>query len=71
MALVSVGLVSILSGDILLFLVFIFLLSAASVDMPDDVMMVMLTGHNFLLLLLLLVLMALPPVAGEVVPALS
>lgn len=61
-------LLSILSGDILLFLVFIFLFSVASVGLPDDVMMVMLTGHNFLLLL---VLMALALVAGEVVPALS
>ena len=61
-------LLSIPRGDILLFLVFIFLFSVASVGLPDDVMLVMLTGHNFLLLL---VLMALAPVAGQVVPALS
>ena len=68
MVLPSVDLLSIPSGDILLFLVFIFLFSVASVGLPDDVMLVMLTGHNFLLLL---VLMALAPVAGEEVPALS
>lgn len=67
MVLVSVDLVSILSGDILLFLFFILPFSMASVYMPDD-MMVMLTGHNFVFVL---ILTAMAPVAGEVVPVLS
>lgn len=69
MALVSVGLVSVLSGDTPLLLIFPIILfsSVALVYMPDDTMMT-LTGHNFVLIL---ILVAMTPVAGEVVPMLG
>lgn len=69
MALLSVGLVSVLSGDTPLLLIFPIILfsSVALVYMPDDTMMT-LTGHNFVLIL---ILVAMTPVAGEVVPMLG
>lgn len=70
MALVLVSVVSVLSGDTLLLLIFITLfLSVASVYMPDD-MMVMLTGHNFVLIFIL-ISMAMSPVARDMVAMLS
>lgn len=62
----TVGLVSILSGDNLFFLIFIIFFSVASTSMPDD-MMAILAGHNFILVL---VLLAVASVVGEVVPVL-